>query len=786
MRSRIGIAAASAGLLGALLPVPVAFAADPWLERVSLSYLGAELQSNLDPDTNFDVENLSLSGDGRYVLFAHGSPDVVNGDTNGYADVFIRDLQTGTNELVSVATDGSLGNGSSGSSDTGVMTPDGRFVAFSSQATNLAPDANEYGNVYLRDRTLGTTEVISLASDGQPSNDTSGFGGLAITDDGRYVSFSSYANNLVADDTNGVPDLFVRDRTTPTTIRASVSTLGTEADGPSGTGVTATHFAIDGDGHVLIAFTSEATNLVDGDPGSGAFIRDLTTDETERLVGIGGAYAGLSDLSPDGSLVIFQQVLGEVTEVYLFNRTTNETELISANNAGEPGAAPGEPGAGNSYLGRISDDGRYVAFGSDANNLVGNDTNAFCPGYDDNILVSCYEAFVRDRATQTTTRVSIADDGTQGDFRTYAPSISGDGSTIAFVSYASNLVPDDTNGMFDVFVRPRGLQPVSGSDIVDPGGTVSAGSSTNEAQPVAASVTSPQGGSISIDVRDATGTPPADYSFFGQEVTISAPSATTDQPLVLTFTLDASLIPPGVAPASVQVFRTEDAGDPVLVLDCTATTPDIDPDPCVSDRTPDGNGGVTITVLTSAASIWNLGLSTLGPAHELTGLGPARVWVGVTNGADAGIRVDLQAVVKMNGTILSTGEALNVATGAVGFSRAKLRSIELPEFSPVGADTGDELSITLNVRNSCARQGRLSGTVLLWFNGGPIDAGKAADAGSRFGATISPSEAAADYFLRPSFELSTASGSSRTSVDVAAGAKCSAYKTFGTWSVTLP
>ena len=178
---------------------------------------------------------------------------------------------------------------------------------------------------------------------------------------------------------------------------------------------------------------------------------------------------------------------------------------------------------------------------------------------------------------------------------------------MTFRSRSSNLIPGDTNGIPDIFLRPLGFKPSSASGSVAPGGSLNTGTSTNAAVPVAVSVTSPQGGSVTIDISDASQTPPPGLTFVGQQVAISAPVATNDAPIELAFTLDASLFPPGSDPMGVQVLRTEPPGGPTYVPDCGLTSPYITPDPCVSDRSPLG-GGVIVTVLTTHASVWNIGL----------------------------------------------------------------------------------------------------------------------------------------------------------------------------------
>jgi hypothetical protein len=152
--------------------------------------------------------NSSVSADGRFVAFESLASNLVAGDTNGLYDVFVRDRQLGTTERVSVATGGAQGNSFSASSS---ISADGRFVAFRSYASNLvAGDTNGNQDVFVRDRQSGTTERVSVVTGGAQANDDSFR--LSISADGHIVAFVSSATNLVAGDTNGEGDIFVRDR----------------------------------------------------------------------------------------------------------------------------------------------------------------------------------------------------------------------------------------------------------------------------------------------------------------------------------------------------------------------------------------------------------------------------------------------------------------------------------------------------------------------------------------------------------------------------------------------
>src|SRR5437762_3224846 len=221
----------------------------------------------------------ALSADGRFVAFDSAATDLVAGDTNGVSDVFVHDRQTGTTERVSVASDGAQGNGSSGLVTFAfppALSADGRFVAFVSAATNLvASDTNGATDVFVHDRQTGTTERVSVASDGAESNAASV--GAALSADGRFVAFHSAATNLVADDTNGTTDVFVHDRQTGMTERVSVASDGTQGNNAS------SYPALSADGR-FVAFDSAATDLVacDTNGTTDVFVHDRQTGTTER------------------------------------------------------------------------------------------------------------------------------------------------------------------------------------------------------------------------------------------------------------------------------------------------------------------------------------------------------------------------------------------------------------------------------------------------------------------------------------------------------------------------
>jgi Tol biopolymer transport system component len=222
------------------------------------------------PQSGFEGNGFSgepvISADGRFIAFQSAATNLVAGDGNATRDIFVRDLTSGTTTRVSVPQSGPEPNGLN---ERPAISSDGRFVTFISAATNLvAGDSNATRDVFVRDRTSGTTTRVSLPQSGAQGN--GGSFNAAISGDGRFVAFISAATNLVAGDSNGGNDIFVRDRTSAATTRVSVPQSGPQANGAS-----ALHLAISADSR-FVAFESAATNLVanDGNAAQDVFVRD--------------------------------------------------------------------------------------------------------------------------------------------------------------------------------------------------------------------------------------------------------------------------------------------------------------------------------------------------------------------------------------------------------------------------------------------------------------------------------------------------------------------------------
>ena len=246
----------------------------------------------------------AISANGRYVAFSSVATNLVPGDTNGLSDVFVRDLRTHRTIRVSVTSRGrqALCKAGGCESTEPALNANGRYVAFESSATNLvAGDTNRLADVFVHDLRSGRTERVSVSSAGRQAGGdrtNNGSNAPAISADGRYVAFHSYASNLVRGDTNRVPDIFVRDRKGRKTARVSVSGGGRQADQES-----LGSSAISADGR-YVAFTSLATNLVAGDVNgiTDVFVRDLRSGTT-KLVSLGAAGNQGDDASAAGGVV---------------------------------------------------------------------------------------------------------------------------------------------------------------------------------------------------------------------------------------------------------------------------------------------------------------------------------------------------------------------------------------------------------------------------------------------------------------------------------------------------
>ncbi|HYV34918.1 MAG TPA: hypothetical protein VE988_04385, partial [Gemmataceae bacterium] len=409
--------------------------------------------------TGASSTHFAVSKDGRYVVFSSNATNLVPADTNGKTDVFLRDTQLGTILMVSSGNTGGGGNGDS-TSPAVAVAPNGKvYIAFESTATDLGPsDTNGVKDIYLTTVDSGEVSAISLVStDSASTQGNAGSSGpsVAVSSSGViYIGFASDASNLVSGDTNSSKDVFVKNRSTGATTRISTDSAGVQGNSVSNLPAV----AVAPNGNVYIAYQSTSTNLVSGDTNGAmdVFVKNMTTNATTRVSTDGtGVQANGACSEPsiaiDGSGGVFVAFSGGATnlvagdtnglqDIFVKNLASNATTIVSTDSGGAQinNSAQG-PAVTISGGGII-----YAAFETGATNLVSGDTN-------NNV-----DIFVKNLSTGTTTRVSTNNAGSQatGSSGSAALGINGNGDVVAvYSSVASNLVPGDTNGVQDAFVK---------------------------------------------------------------------------------------------------------------------------------------------------------------------------------------------------------------------------------------------------------------------------------------------------------------------------------------------
>ncbi|MCG3125932.1 MAG: Protein TolB [Phycisphaerae bacterium] len=387
-------------------------------------------------------EFVAMTPDARYVAF-HSGHEFVPQDRNRVADVYVRDRWTGSIILASVSSAGELGNGSS--FEGAAISADGRFVAFQSFASNLVEgDNNGISDLFVHDCLTGVTQRVNVGPQGQEAKVVVFMNALSAN--GRFIAFSTDADNLVPDDTNGRRDVFVRDLWTQTTERVSVASDGTQADERS------LRCSISADGR-LVAFTSAFDfDPTDAGGNTDIYVHDRLTRET-RLVTRSGSVRtkdGFSDrpaISPDGRFVAYRSsstylvahsqelFIGE--HMYVTNLETGQTKQLDVRADGRSSQGLGNYWDDESQP-SLSYDGRFIAFSGSMSDLVEGDTNG------------APDVFVHDQRTGRTLRVSLTwhNEEARENLEDWPaghqyPSISGDGRYVAFTSNAYHMVPED-------------------------------------------------------------------------------------------------------------------------------------------------------------------------------------------------------------------------------------------------------------------------------------------------------------------------------------------------------
>jgi Tol biopolymer transport system component len=390
---------------------------------------------------NGDSLPVGISTNGQYVLFESAASNLVANDTNNASDVFVRDLVNGTTTLVSVNTNGWSGNGVSRNS---TMTPDGRFVAFVSAARDLVSgDTNGIPDIFVRDLQAHTTTLVSVGATPNvflPGSSES----PEITPDGRYVAFYSTATNLVAGVTT-TGEIYVRDLVAGNTIWASAGANAIFQSVTGGTNEVSCNFSISADGQ-YVGFEA-CTNHPSGPSARGIILRYNVLTEATDLV-----YSNATvlvegfenihnlDMTPDGRFIAFVANVGNGsltnTAIYLWDAQTGTNTLVS------PDQDTGGPANGICDSPVVSTNGRYVAFLCGGTNLVPNP------------LIGEYHVYLRDVQAGATALVDVDTNGMgSGVNAVTVPSMSDDGSIVAFDAPDGNIVANDRNHDNDIFVR---------------------------------------------------------------------------------------------------------------------------------------------------------------------------------------------------------------------------------------------------------------------------------------------------------------------------------------------
>jgi hypothetical protein len=452
---------------------------------------------------NGDSIPTAFSSNGQFVCFESGASNLIPDDTNGVTDVFVRDLLSNTTFLVSAATNGGVGNGVCRGS---VMTPDGHYVAFVSAANSLVPnDTNNIPDVFVRVLQSGVTTLVSVGARSTNSLPLSSSESPEITPDGHYVAFYSSATNLSAGANHG-GEVYVRDMVAGTTICVS-----TNSHTILGASAFSYNHAISGDGlYVAFESSSNASLAMQANQRSGYVFRFNMSAGTTDIVNTNAFVPPqpaeeINNLamSPDGRFIAFigntNGMDGTTSAIYRWDAQSGTTLLVSADLSGN------SPSNSICDSPRIDPSGRYVTFLSGAPNLVTNlltgdyhlylrdtvgsvtklldvDTNAIgssvspatvprlndvggfvaFESLDANLVVNDrnhdYDLFIRDVSNGTNELISarypaLPSASPNGSSIIYVHAISADGQRIAFVSEADNLIENDTNGFRDVFVR---------------------------------------------------------------------------------------------------------------------------------------------------------------------------------------------------------------------------------------------------------------------------------------------------------------------------------------------
>ena len=388
-----------------------------------------------------------MSTNGRFVAFESDASDLRRGDTNGVTDVFVRDLQAGTNLLVSVAADGSWGNGAS---TDPVITPDGRYVAFVSAASNLVPgDTNGIPDAFVRDLASNITYLVSSGATGT----NVALSAPVITPDGRYVAFSSSAPGLVAGVSPSINgEVYVRDLVAGLTLWASTNAANLASNLLKQVSAASYHPVISDDGRFIGYKTGPAYGTF-GTAGPVLVFQYDSVAGTTALVATNGYSPWYQnddltgpEMSPDGRYLVFSATNHSAgcVQMELWDSTLGTNSVVSVADDGSL------PTNSISDTPSVSDDGRYVAFLSNGTNLT---TTPVSYGY---------HVYRRDMQAGVTALVDVDTNGVGSSILANTiPTLSADGQLVAFEAWDGSLVSGDNNQAFDVFLSDLGANTIS-------------------------------------------------------------------------------------------------------------------------------------------------------------------------------------------------------------------------------------------------------------------------------------------------------------------------------------
>ncbi|MET0000115.1 MAG: HYR domain-containing protein [Candidatus Thiodiazotropha lotti] len=641
------------------------------------------------------IDNLRISDDAKLFVFTT-TYALVGDDTNNGDDIYLRDRSAGITKRVSVNSAGEqaeAGSFSSLSTTNPEISPNGRYVVFSSNAANLdVSDTYAHEDIFIRDLQAQTTSILTNAFGGGPADGPSF--SPDVSADGRYVSFLSFAGNLVADDTNGEMDLFLLDRNTSEIRKITTSNSGDWLDGYSGSYDSPPQISADGR-YVVFSTNSRAVVTGDNNGGYDVFVydRDLNTATRVSVNSSGNEANGNShaaSISADGRFVLFKSTatnltsdtLDDATNYYRHDRTTGETVLITGFS---PSAIPFANG------GVISGDGRFVVLSVNTESTGIRDTNAV------------YDVYVKDMTDGRIERVSVGPNGEEGDGNSVEPRITADGNYIAFLS-TSNSFMDEDNGSYTAshggYVKRNVLSSSGGSDSTPPVVTAPA-DVTVEADALLTVVD--LGTATAVDETDGAVVPSAN---------LSGPFA-VGQHIVTWSASDAA----GNTGVATQLVTVQDTTPPVLSLPAdTSVNSDVPIAVDIGQATATDIFDVTIT--NDAPALFDVGTTTVTwvatDANGNQSTGEQQVTVSVSSDTTppvvtAPADITMEATAELTPVVLGTATATDDVDGAL--------TATADQSGPFGVGTH---SVIWSATDSAGNSGTATQTVIVEDTTAPV------------------------------------------------------------------